>query len=303
MAFRPQRDKVQSHDGATEDYQPVFESFSSFLEATSLHGARFLTFGSVIRRFIWILALASCFGFCTYQVYETMKAFYKRPFNTKITTKTANDATVIPFPAVSLCNFNFLNKRRYIDSAKRNNLSNEEIEQKMKIIGKMITGSKDVYNNESQQHYPELFFRAYGEVSEDKNYFALHSHRIEDMLLPSSLFQSCVIDGKACVPENFFPFTTSKYGQCYTFNSGRDSLPLINATIDGHVSGLKLLLNIERDSYLYLYLPGTPFVGLTVLVHDQRNYPLMAQYSFAVEPGIRTLCSIKMKKVCRLVPP
>lgn len=299
MAISPQRNKVQNLDGATEDHQPVSEGFSSFLEATSLHGARFLPAGSVIRRVIWILALSSCFGFCTYQVSETMKAFYARPFNTKITTKTENDTAVIPFPAVSICNFNFLNKRRYNDFAKRNNLSNEDIEQKMEILEKMATGSKEVYNNESQQRHPELFFRAYGDVSED-NYFALYSHRIEDMLLPSSLFQSCVIDGRACGPENFIPFTTSKYGQCYTFNSGRDGLPLINATIDGHVSGLKMLLNIERNSYLHI--PETPFVGLTVLVHDQSNYPLMAQYSFAVEPGIRTLCSIKMKKVCRLVP-
>lgn len=63
----------------------------------------------------------------------------------------------------------------------------------------------------------------------------------------------------------------------------------------GHQNGLKLLLNIERDNYLdnALY----PFVGLTVLVHDQATYPFMEQYGFLVQPGLRTLCAIKMKKV------
>lgn len=295
MAFTLQRHKVQSLDGTNEERQPAPESLSSFLEATSLHGARFLPTGNVIRRVIWTLALVSCFGLCIHQVYETVRAFYARPFNTKITTKTANDTTVIPFPAVTLCNFNFLNKRRFKNFAKRNNLSNEDTEQKLKTMEKMIAGSIDVYNNESKQLNPELFTRIYGEASVKDIYFVQFSPRMEDMLLPSSIFQSCFINGKACGSKDFIPVASSFYGLCHTFNSGRDGQPLINVTLAGHPNGLKLLLNIERDSYFDN--PLIPSVGLTVLVHDQRTFPFMDQYSFAVPPGHRTLCSIKRKKV------
>ena len=63
----------------------------------------------------------------------------------------------------------------------------------------------------------------------------------------------------------------------------------------GQLNGLRLLLNIERESYLEN--PLNPFVGLTVLIHDQRTFPFMEQFGFFVQPGVRTLCSIKRKKV------
>ena len=298
MARTPQQNKVQSVDtvdGAHEGREHGPQSLSSFLEATSLHGARFLPTGNVIRRVIWTLALLSCFGLSIVQVNKTMKAFYGRPFNTKITTKTANETTVIPFPAVTLCNSNFFNKRRYKDFAKITNVSNEEIEQKFKVVEKILAGSNDVYNNESKQRYPELFNRTFGEVSENQNYFTLFSNRIEDMLLPSSIFSSCYINGEICGAKNFTSFSNSFYGLCYTFNSGLNGHPLINTTLAGHATGLNLLLNIERDSYLDN--PIYPLVGLVVLVHDQRTYPFMEQNSFAAKPGHHTLCSIKRKKV------
>lgn len=297
MAFKLQRNKVQSFNRSSEDRQPAPESLCSFAEATSLHGARFLSSGNVFRRVIWTMALTGSFGLCMYQVYQTVEAFYSRPFNTKITTKTANDGIDITFPAVTLCNFNFFNQRRYRDHAKRHNLSNEDIELKIKAMEKMLAGSKDVYNNESRQRNPELFFSTYGKLLEKDNYFKHFSHSIKDMLLPSSIFNSCVINGRVCGSKNFTSFTNSGYGQCHTLNSGHDGHRLINATLAGHRNtGLNLLLNIERDSYVDN--PLLPFVGLTVLVHDQRTFPFMEQDSFSVQPGLRTVCAIKRKEVC-----
>jgi len=63
----------------------------------------------------------------------------------------------------------------------------------------------------------------------------------------------------------------------------------------GQVNGLKLLLNIERDSYLDN--PVNPVLGITVLVHDQKTFPVMEQFGFVVQPGLRTLCAMKRKKV------
>ena len=101
-----------------------------------------------------------------------------------------------------------------------------------------------------------------------------------------------------CIPcgsSNFSSFINSVFGQCYTFNSGHYGFPLINATMAGHLNGLKLLLHVERDSYLDS--PTNPYVGLKVLVHDQQTFPFMEQFGFAVQPGVRTLCAIRRKKV------
>ena len=309
MALRQKGNKVQSFEEtpskvdvvnkndtkSNESNQTETESISSFAENTTLHGARFLFTENVFRRLLWALALMSCFGYCVYQVYQAVDAYYDRPFSSKFSTKTANKIH-LPFPAVTLCNYNSFNRRRYTNHMKKQNESSDIIDNNLNIFAEMLAGSKDVFNNKSKQQNPYLFERRYGEVPEHDHYLSLFSHRIEEMLLPSLTFQSCNINGKICGSKNFTSFISTAFGQCYTFNSGHDNRPIINATMAGQLYGLKLLLNIERDSYLHN--PATPFVGLRVLVHDQHTLPFMEQFGFAVQPGLRTLCAIKTKKVC-----
>lgn len=306
MAFRPHPNKIQNAEEtgygvrevqrdsqSKESSEKAPETLRSFAEGTTLHGARFLFVGSVFRKLIWTLALASCFTYCIYQVSTTVSAFGRRPFNTKVTAKSARRNTKLTFPAVTLCNLNFLNQRRYRNYQKDKNLSDELIASKLAVYTKMLGGSKDLFNNDSQHRHEELFWRFRNENVQ--TYLDIFSHRIEDMLLPNSLFNSCWIDGAVCGRENFWSFTNSIFGQCHTFNSGRDNRSVINATMAGNLNGLKLLLDIERESYLEN--PLYPFVGLTVLVHDQETFPYMEQFGFLVQPGVRTLCSIKRKKV------
>ena len=308
MAFRPHANKIQGTEEteyepregqadsqSNENYQKAPETLRSFSEGTSLHGARFLFVGSVSRKLVWTVALVSCFTYCIYQVSITVNAYGRRPFNTKVLAMAAKRNTNLTFPAVTLCNLNSLNQRRYINFQKRRNLSDEVIANKLAVYGKMLAGSKDVFNNDSKHRHEELFWRFRGNNIPKHTYLDFFSHRMEEMLLPSSLFNSCWIDGAVCGREDFWSFTNSIFGQCHTFNSGRDDRPVKNATMAGHLNGLKLLLNIERDSYLEN--PVYPFVGLTVLVHDQETFPYMEQFGFLVQPGVRTLCSIKRKKV------
>lgn len=290
-----EHEDVNSNPKSSTNHETQTESLSSFMEASTLHGARFICGGSIFRRLFWSSAVILCFSFCIYQIYQTLDAFYKRPFITKITTKAANE-NHLPFPAVTLCNFNSFNRRRYKNLMTKNNLSSEDIERNLNIFTGLMAGSQDVFNNKSRQENPYLFSRVYGDVQVKDHYLALFSHRIEEMLLPSPTFESCDVNGKICGSKNFTPFISSVFGQCFTFNSGHDHQPIINATMAGHLNGLKLLLNIERDSYLDN--PVNPFVGLKVLVHDQQTFPVMEQFGFAVQPGVRTLCAIKRKKVC-----
>lgn len=280
---------VSTHAKANTSFQSQTESLRNFMEATTLHGARFLCSGYVFRRLLWSVALVSSFAFCIYQVYVTVDAFYGRPFNTKI-TKIANKNHP-PFPAVTICNYNSFNRRRY-----KNEMTNsEDAERDLNFITEMIAGSKTAFTNESRKQHPDLFSRKYGDVQVEDHFFALFSHRIEEMLLPSPTFESCDINGVVCDSKNFTSFISTVFGRCYTFNSGHNQHAIVNATMAGHLNGLKLLLNVEKDSYLDN--PVNPLVGLKILVHDQHTFPFMEQFGFAVQPGVRTLCAIKRKKV------
>ena len=275
-------------------HQPERESLSSFLENTTLHGARFLSTGNIFRRVLWSLALILCFSYGIYQVDYTVDAFYQRPFNTKITTKTPKKGEDLTFPAVTLCNFNHINFRKYTNDQRSKNISSEQIELKHHLFAKLLANSKDIFDEKSQQH-PE-FFRRLDESQMKYHYFTLYGYQLDEMLLPSP-FESCIINNIPCGAKNFTSFISSVFGQCYTFNSGQDDVPVINATAAGNMYGLKLLLNVEREGYLEH--SSSPYVGLKVLVHDQKTFPIMEQLAFDIHPGFRTVCGIKRKQVCK----
>ena len=142
---------VNMADKSNESRQTAPESLRSFMDDTTLHGARFLFVGNIFRRFLWTLALISCFGYCVWQVYQAVDEFEKRPFVTKITTKTPSKSEHLPFPAVTLCNYNTFNRRRFITKLPRisNRWSTEVIQQKINIYEKMMLGSREVFTNQS----------------------------------------------------------------------------------------------------------------------------------------------------------
>ena len=274
------------------------EEFTSFAQDTSLHGARFLFAGNGFRRLLWAVAIVACLCYCGYQVFTCVVEFYKRPFNTKITTHTTKDGSELFFPAVTLCNLNTFNSRRFRQVLSRI-LSKEQIERQLEDISLLATRSKEILSEEFIQRNPGLFLHpAQGKATNVVQIVSkpLVSNQIEEMLLPSSSqFESCSFEGKLCDARNFTSIINFLYGKCYTFNSAEGDSSLLRATSAGQNSGLKLWLNIERESYLDNTV--SPFVGLAILIHDQKTFPSVEEFGIKIQPGVSTVCAIKRSKV------
>ena len=274
------------------------EEWKAFLDCTSLHGARFLYDSTVFRRIIWTVILFTSLSYCIYQVFVSISAFYRRPFvTTVVVSKGTETNKFLGFPAVSLCNLNAFNTRRFRDLY--NESSNGPfIERYIKDISLMATKSQEILTEEFKSRNSGLFYR-FQTAKQTLDVKGITSHQIAEMLLPSkSQFHSCSLNGIPCTGKNFTYHISSAYGQCYTFNSAESDKPIISATLAGQSSGLKLRLNIERDSYIGTLL--NPFVGISVLIHDQKNFPFMEEFGMAIQPGISTLCAIKRKEVRKI---
>lgn len=272
------------------DHMP--ETLQCFLNATSLHGARFLYADNSLRRILWALAILAFFSVCCYQSYLSMKEFYQRPFITKITSKSPERNEMI-FPAVTLCNFNNANMKKVRYTLSRNyGLKEEEVAKKADQISRILLLSKDTMKDDLDG-IDDLFLR------DGEAFLKEHGHQIDEMLLPNvpPTFLSCSFDGLQCGATNFTSFISSFYGQSFTFNSGRNGGQLLKARMAGKNSGLKLRLNIQQDAYLKN--AKRPFAGVAVLVHDQKNFPFMEEVSLGVAPGIQTFYSFKMKQVLK----
>ena len=266
----------------------------SFANDTTLHGARFLCYKNIFRRVLWTLVLIGSFSYCIFQVYETLEAFSQRPFITKVSTSTTETNESF-FPAVSLCNLNYLNTRRYRNVLKSLKFSEPLIEKKIQDALVIVNKDKKAFNDEFVKRNP-VFFQRKKTASDIIMERRMLSHQIEEMLLPvSPQFHSCSVNGKKCTANNFTSHMSSEYGLCYTFNSLKSGRPLLYATLSGKNSGLRLLLNIERDSYVATNI--RPTVGLAIIIHDQKSFPFMEDFGTTVPPGISTLCAFRKRKV------
>uniref|UniRef100_A0A3B4DJK1 Acid sensing ion channel subunit 1 n=1 Tax=Pygocentrus nattereri TaxID=42514 RepID=A0A3B4DJK1_PYGNA len=124
-------------------------------------------------------------------------------------------------------------------------------------------------------------------------------HQLEEMLL------QCRFQGELCGPRNFSTIFT-RYGKCYTFNSGQDGRPLLVTMKGGMGNGLELMLDIQQDEYLPVWgeTDETSFeAGIKVQIHTQDEPPFIDQLGFGVAPGFQTFVSCQEQRLTYLPPP
>uniref|UniRef100_A0A8C1NUM5 Acid-sensing ion channel 1C n=1 Tax=Cyprinus carpio TaxID=7962 RepID=A0A8C1NUM5_CYPCA len=124
-------------------------------------------------------------------------------------------------------------------------------------------------------------------------------HQLEDMLL------DCRFRGENCTHKNFTPIYT-RYGKCYTFNSGLDGNPLLTTLKGGTGNGLEIMLDIQQDEYLPVWgdTDETSYeAGIKVQIHSQDEPPFIDQLGFGVAPGFQTFVSCQQQLLQYLPPP
>ncbi|KAL2091013.1 hypothetical protein ACEWY4_013276 [Coilia grayii] len=98
----------------------------------------------------------------------------------------------------------------------------------------------------------------------------------------------------------------TRYGKCYTFNSGQDGRPLLVTMKGGMGNGLEIMLDIQQDEYLPVWgeTDETSFeAGIKVQIHTQDEPPFIDQLGFGVAPGFQTFVSCQEQRLTYLPPP
>ncbi|XP_077988550.1 epithelial sodium channel subunit alpha-like [Glandiceps talaboti] len=118
-------------------------------------------------------------------------------------------------------------------------------------------------------------------------------HQLSTMLL------DCAWRGYPCSPDNFTQYYNHKYGNCYTFNSGRYEAPL-TTNKPGPMYGLSLELYIEQSEYM---VGTTESAGVRVLIHHQDRMPFPEDDGFSVAPGHAFSVGVRQMEILRQGPP
>ena len=202
---------------------------------------------------MWTILFILCFAVCCLSILVSVITYLKWDVVTSI-----DYISEIPtkFPAISLCNLN-----PFITDYAINLTTNIFIAQKLFSLMSLSPTIRDInVNSIINQNliHSNLLTTSYTDDQRKQL-----SYPIEYMLL------YCHFSLKDCNASNFEWFYDPSYGNCFIFNSGRNSksekFKIMESTESGSISGLKLWLYIG-------YLNAPPFVlssGIHISVYNQ----------------------------------
>ncbi|XP_030639370.1 acid-sensing ion channel 1A [Chanos chanos] len=265
-----------------------------FAHRSTLHGIShvFSQERVTVKCCLWLVFFLSSLSFLLYVCIDRIQYYLKYPHVTKLDEVTTPKMT---FPAITICN---LNSFRF-SQVTRNDLYHAgellallnhryEIRDAHLVEDKVLAVLKSKANFTNFKPRPFNMWEFYNRTG----------HDIRDMLL------SCQYRGQTCSADDFTVVFT-RYGKCYTFNSGESGPPRISVR-GGMGNGLELMLDIQQDEYLPVWgeTDETSFeAGLKIQIHSQREPPFIDQLGFGAAPGFQTFVSCQEQRLLYLPPP
>ena len=224
-------------------------------------------------RIFWTVSLVIYTGIMLYFVSQTIKTYFQYPTQTQVTIV---EEWPQAFPAITICNYSPLRFDRFIGPFL-------DYTSKYNITGN--NGTKTF--SPLQATYIRDFFQ----------YKLNRYESVEDAFYPlSSMLVRCVYNGMNCSSDDFVPFLSSYYGQCYTFNAKAHHIrngSLFSVTDNGQAGILKLQLYSHGHQYVPFLSDG---VGFIAMIHENQELPLIHRSGFYLTAGRKHLLSYTKKK-------
>ncbi|TNN55392.1 Acid-sensing ion channel 2 [Liparis tanakae] len=235
-----------------------------FITRTKIHGLRFAFSPdkSKPQRVVWVVAFFVCVSLlCTWS-WNRILYLMSYPAITKIYMVWAHS---MAFPAVTFCNKNVFR----VSSLTKEDLYHSGYWMDLMHPNHTVMerGLAVLRDGHRQGLLSLLDFRDYAPPSgysvNTTEMMGRLGHQLEDVLL------ECRFRGEGCTHKNFSTVCTgekggglsgvetngvheiyTRYGKCYTFNSGLDGNPLLTTLKGGTGNGLEIMLDIQQDEYL-----------------------------------------------------
>lgn len=290
-----------------KDSPTVSEMLKAFVNATSLHGIRYVFWRRPLwARIGWFGILLGFTGFFLFSAHGSIIKFVKRPINTVITQKYENE---LEFPAVTICPLNLASKKKLLALDKDTTFVKYDLNDSFCSATAAVRNGKPcgeammccclyllffntsaVTPNCDPQYAGSLIAaqQSSGEFFDTERYFQKYAQGIEEILVPPF----CVFDGDVSDPcgTSDFISTATDWGMCYTFNGDPDNVK--KSQISGPGGGLNLLLDAQADDQTI----GRLSEGFTIIIHRQGEY-FSAWDGINVSPGTHASINLHQQRV------
>jgi hypothetical protein len=184
-----------------------------------------------LKIFLFLCVIFSS-GVCSYLIVQLILSYLS--YGVSTTTRTLYEAPAL-FPKITICNtipFTTPNAMEFI-----------------KQINKEVNSTIDIFNDEQMSKLDStwkyklvnlIFNTAMYKMNElNETEKRKLSHSLEEILL------SCEFNLQYCLPIDFSWHFDPVFGNCWTFNSGHNGLPLATSNLPGELNGLKMELYVN----------------------------------------------------------
>ncbi|XP_043362337.1 acid-sensing ion channel 1 isoform X2 [Dermochelys coriacea] len=276
-----------------ENGHPV--SIQAFASSSTLHGlSHIISYERLsFKRIIWTLCFLGSMALLAYVCTERIQYYFLYPHVTRLDEVAT---TRLTFPAVTFCN---LNEFRFSRVTKNDLYHAGELlallNNRYEIPDTQMADEKQLEILQDKANFRNFKPKPFNMLE----FYDRAGHDIREMLL------SCSFCGEKCNPEDFKVVFT-RYGKCYTFNSGQDGKPRRITMKGGTGNGLEIMLDIQQDEYLPVWGDSDELsfeAGIKVQIHSQDEPPLIDQLGFGVAPGFQTFVSCQEQRLIYLPPP
>ena len=212
--------------------EKIADFIKDWVKDTTSHGIPrvFKTKFKVIQ-ILWLTCFLASAGYMIYTIVELFIAYYAHEVTATTIRVQELPAT---FPSITFCNLNPFNEQyahQYIvkvsDKAKCFNLDNN------------IDFQNCFNTTNTNQAFDKFIDQLKRKVASDKRLTEAYKQYYGYSLLYDMLV-SCDYNGNSCNADNFTTYWDNDYGNCYTFNGGKEDILKTSAT--GYQYGLKLEL-------------------------------------------------------------
>lgn len=271
----------------SEGWKDILYNFS---QSTTMHGVQFVGDATTnkLRRCIWLILVFGMNVVFIMLLVLRFAYFVQRPVSTKVSIE---HTTSLPFPAVTLCNFNKYKKSRtenntYWDFTQHPDYRNFVTSLMVRRDPKETLAIIDAVDK--SQMWAQIFFNS----TEPPESYKLFGHLIEDMAI------RCRYQDQDFNCSSEFTQVVTSFGLCYTFNSNGT----LHALKGGSYSGLSLILRVEHEDYMIGQI-SSGSTGIKMLIHDPQDFPNVEDMGFALSPGTETYVTVQRKLVIGLPRP
>ncbi|KAK3924384.1 Sodium channel protein Nach [Frankliniella fusca] len=275
---------------------------ADYMQHTTLHGYRYLTEPGRhwFERLLWMVVHALATGGVVWQV-NTMYQEYRTQVPITTVQSTHYHVSLVPFPAVAVCDINKIRKSRVQALAAKlirdhglGGVTREELTGLLRFLGRLYDHSRE--GEEHVQRLEQLFVD-YNVTLDYRGVMQMLGSQCDELLL------ACRWAGKPMPCGELFETRKTMEGYCCTFNYVRstdnfDTRLHANGSIatvrlapplhshdekgdvisedaqrsltDGPMMGLSVLVNSNISEYFYPLLPTT---GIKLLVFNPNDYP------------------------------